>query len=329
MNNMTARRCQFGEGRMDFARVLVEFDVVRGFKEKIKVQYRDINNNKKGSKERSEEEIVMETKRKEELSRYFKDQWEIDRQKEAEEMNGNIEEVLEVNSGIAKELSTVEVAVGLAFGGWDWVSNSVHSTNSYRILIGWDKNKVDIMKEGIYGLRRTISITTDWPWILMGDFNVTLKVEEHSTGGLQFTWIKSHSKPETSIMKKLDRVMANSDFLDKYGGGLARFHPFLISDHSPIMMHIPNPLERKNKSFRFSNFIADNNEFIYVVKREWRCDCEGYNMYKLVKKMENMKIPLNKLAWKNGNLFQNVKKLEDELKKAQVKVEAVENVEGG
>ncbi|GKA03734.1 hypothetical protein Tco_0676515 [Tanacetum coccineum] len=64
MDNMTARRCQFGEERMDFARVLVEFDVVKAFKEKIEVQYRDMNNNKKGSKERSEEEIVMETKRK-------------------------------------------------------------------------------------------------------------------------------------------------------------------------------------------------------------------------------------------------------------------------
>ncbi|GJX87693.1 RNA-directed DNA polymerase, eukaryota, reverse transcriptase zinc-binding domain protein [Tanacetum coccineum] len=50
MDNMTARRCQFWEGRMDFARVLVEFDVMKGFKEKIEIQYRDMNNNKKGSK---------------------------------------------------------------------------------------------------------------------------------------------------------------------------------------------------------------------------------------------------------------------------------------
>ncbi|GKC09099.1 hypothetical protein Tco_1000709, partial [Tanacetum coccineum] len=76
---------------------------------------------------------------------------------------------------------------------------------------------------------------------------------------------------------------------------------------------------------RFSNFIADKNEFTNVVKRDWKCDCKGYNMYKLVKKIKNMKVPLNKLAWKNGNLFQNVKKLEDELKKAQVDVKANPN----
>nr|GEW30663.1 hypothetical protein [Tanacetum cinerariifolium] len=45
-------------------------------------------------------------------------------------------------------------------------------------------------------------------------------------------------------------------------------------------------------------------------------------MYKLVKKMNIMKSPLNKLTWKNGNLFQNVKKMEADLKKAQVEIEA-------
>ncbi|GKB62678.1 hypothetical protein Tco_0918864 [Tanacetum coccineum] len=49
MDNMTTKRCQFREGRMDFARVLVEFDVLKGFKEKIEIQYMDKNNNK-GSK---------------------------------------------------------------------------------------------------------------------------------------------------------------------------------------------------------------------------------------------------------------------------------------
>ncbi|GKB95287.1 RNA-directed DNA polymerase, eukaryota, reverse transcriptase zinc-binding domain protein [Tanacetum coccineum] len=34
-----------------------------------------------------------------------------------------------------------------------------------------------------------------------------------------------------------------------------------------------------------------------------------------------MKRPLNKLAWKDGNLFQKVKKLEDDLKKVEVEVE--------
>nr|GEW27740.1 RNA-directed DNA polymerase, eukaryota, reverse transcriptase zinc-binding domain protein [Tanacetum cinerariifolium] len=37
--------------------------------------------------------------------------------------------------------------------------------------------------------------------------------------------------------------------------------------------------------------------------------------------MKSTKSPLNKLTWKNGNLFHNVKKMEADLKKAQVEVE--------
>ncbi|GJT83821.1 RNA-directed DNA polymerase, eukaryota, reverse transcriptase zinc-binding domain protein [Tanacetum coccineum] len=280
--------------------------------------------------------------------------------------------------------SNISKAANKAFGGWDWVSNSIHSTNSCRILVGWDRNKVNIMvvhmtkqvmltvvevlnpkqkffcsfvyasNSGIErrslwnDLRSMKRITYGYPWILMGDFNVTLKIEEHSASGsrssgdmqdfvdcvndievedvnqagLFFTWIKSPSKPVTSIMKKLDRVMINFEFLEKFGGSSARFHPFLISDHSSVVIHIPNSLEGGKKAFRFSNFIADKEEFNEVVKHNWKCDHNGYNMYKLVKKMKNLKSPLKKLAWKNGNLFQYVKTLEEELKKAQILVEA-------
>ncbi|GJU22274.1 RNA-directed DNA polymerase, eukaryota, reverse transcriptase zinc-binding domain protein [Tanacetum coccineum] len=239
-------------------------------------------------------------------------------------------------------------AAGIAFGGWDWVSNSIHSTNSCMILVGWDKTNVNLMvvhmtsqvmlteieilksKQKMFcsfvyasnsrierrnlwnELRRMKSISTRWPWILMGYFNVTLKLEEHSAGGsrmsadmqdfaecvndikvedvnysgLQFTWIKSPSKPKTIIIKKLDRAMVNAEFLGSYGGAHARFHPFLISDHSHVVMHIPDTLEGTKKAFRFSNFIADKKEFIEVVKKDWKCDCDGYSMYKLVKEDE-------------------------------------------
>ncbi|GJZ47930.1 RNA-directed DNA polymerase, eukaryota, reverse transcriptase zinc-binding domain protein, partial [Tanacetum coccineum] len=215
---------------------------------------------------------------------------------------------------------------------WEWVSNSVHSTNGCRIMIGWDKDKVDVMvvhmtrqvmlvvikiiklKQKVFcsfvyasnsgierrsmwnELRRFKAITSGCPWIFMGDFSVTLNLEEHFGGGskvnsdmqdfgdcvndievgdvnctlLFCTWIKSPSKLETSILKKLDRVMVNSDFIDHYGNANARFLPFLISDHSSVVLHIPNTLEKKKNSFRFSNFVADKEEFIDVVKSEWK-----------------------------------------------------------
>ncbi|GKD98234.1 RNA-directed DNA polymerase, eukaryota, reverse transcriptase zinc-binding domain protein [Tanacetum coccineum] len=200
------------------------------------------------------------------MIKYFKDQKKLKKFREEEGGNEEIKDVLETNSGIASELNAEEVR--------------------------------GIERRSLWNdLRSMKRITYGYPWILMGDFNVTLKIEEHSTGGsrssgdmqdfvdcvndievedvnqagLFFTWIKSPSKPVTSIMKKLDR-----------------------------------PCE----------------EFNEVVKHNWKCDHDGYNMYKLVKKMKNLKSPLKKLAWKNGNLFQYVKTLEEELKKAQILVEA-------
>ncbi|GKA36412.1 retrovirus-related pol polyprotein from transposon TNT 1-94 [Tanacetum coccineum] len=399
MDIMTAKRCKLGEGRLDFARVLDDIEELEKLKGRMVV---DTFLNK-----RIQPNFIKVKNWTQDMVKYFKEQWEINRNKEVEEDNDNIEDVLENNTGIAKELSIEEMeglfyidssreailsfimidlnigmwnirsmnqlkkqkavinfiqeeklngcgivetyikpsklskVASIAFGGWEWVSNSVHSTNGCRIMIGWDKDKVDVMlvymtrqvmlvvikiiklKQKVFcsfvyasnsgierrsmwnELRRFKAITSGCPWILMGDFNVTLKLEEHSTGGskvqsdmqdfgvyvndievedvnytgLFYTWIKSPSRPETSILKKLDRVMVNSDFIDHYGDAHARFLPFLTSDHNPVVLHIPNTLEKKKKSFRFSNFVADKEEFLDVVKREWKINCDGYMIH--------------------------------------------------
>ncbi|GKF23543.1 zinc knuckle CX2CX4HX4C containing protein, partial [Tanacetum coccineum] len=43
MDEMTANMCQYGKGRIGYARVLVEMDARKQFKEGIDVQYRDNN----------------------------------------------------------------------------------------------------------------------------------------------------------------------------------------------------------------------------------------------------------------------------------------------
>ncbi|GKC48510.1 RNA-directed DNA polymerase, eukaryota, reverse transcriptase zinc-binding domain protein [Tanacetum coccineum] len=103
------------------------------------------------------------------------------------------------------------------------------------------------------------------PWVLMGDFNVTLKPEEHSNGGsgincdmqefydtinglevddlcssgFQFTWTKSLKNPENSTLKKLDKMMVNEEFILQYSKANEIFLPFLVSDHSAALMIFP------------------------------------------------------------------------------------------
>ncbi|GJS13293.1 RNA-directed DNA polymerase, eukaryota, reverse transcriptase zinc-binding domain protein [Tanacetum coccineum] len=50
MDNTTAQICKDGKGRAEYARVLVEFDVNKGFKDEICVQYRSKDNVIKGTK---------------------------------------------------------------------------------------------------------------------------------------------------------------------------------------------------------------------------------------------------------------------------------------
>ncbi|GJU12167.1 RNA-directed DNA polymerase, eukaryota, reverse transcriptase zinc-binding domain protein [Tanacetum coccineum] len=50
MDSMTANMCKQGFGRIDYARVLVEIDASKGFKDVIKLMYKDKQNNCKGVK---------------------------------------------------------------------------------------------------------------------------------------------------------------------------------------------------------------------------------------------------------------------------------------
>ncbi|GJT83823.1 zinc knuckle CX2CX4HX4C containing protein, partial [Tanacetum coccineum] len=69
MDNMTAKRCQFGEGRLDYARVLVEFDVKKGCKDKIEIHVFRHCFEKCTKRERSVKEIEKDKKLEEEKKR--------------------------------------------------------------------------------------------------------------------------------------------------------------------------------------------------------------------------------------------------------------------
>ncbi|GJX79146.1 RNA-directed DNA polymerase, eukaryota, reverse transcriptase zinc-binding domain protein [Tanacetum coccineum] len=178
-------------------------------------------------------------------------------------------------------------------------------------------------------LNRHKQITTGKPWIIGGDMNVILNTNEHSVGvsfvssemqefkdyvnmievedlcssGLFFTWTKNLKKARdgdvTGVLKKLDRVMVNEDFLKKYDQAHVIFNPYLVSDHSQAVIIIPNSMKRKKKAFKFANFVADKESFIPIVKKGWKTKVDGFQMFQLVKKMRSSNIHLRKLSWHN------------------------------
>ncbi|GJT54029.1 trichome birefringence-like protein 3 [Tanacetum coccineum] len=182
----------------------------------------------------------------------------------------------------------------------------------------------------------------DLPWILLDDFNATLNMENTFLGssiinaamcefkecvakievldincsGLHYTW---NQKPRGSckILKKLDCIMGNMEFIDAYPGAYALFQPYRISDHSSAVLKIPNLISSKPKPFKFYNFLTNKSKFLELLSTHWYTNVPGHSMFKVVSKLKSFKKPLRKLLQDHGNLHDRVTKLRHELDKVQ------------
>ncbi|GKD51879.1 RNA-directed DNA polymerase, eukaryota, reverse transcriptase zinc-binding domain protein, partial [Tanacetum coccineum] len=115
-----------------------------------------------------------------------------------------------------------------------------------------------------------------------------IEMEDLCSNGLQFTWTKSLKNPNDTILNKLDRVMCNSKFLSNYNNAFANFLPYGISDHSPTIFNCPSI---------------------------------GYAMFQLLHKLKSLKPQLNKLNWKNENMFNRVEELKGRLFDVQARID--------
>ncbi|GJR83130.1 RNA-directed DNA polymerase, eukaryota, reverse transcriptase zinc-binding domain protein [Tanacetum coccineum] len=211
-------------------------------------------------------------------------------------------------------------------GNWDWFSNAS--------LVGLRTLWKDLVVHS--------GAVKDAPWVLLGDFNVILDLSERSFGsssvisgmeefrrcvssievsdvvmsGLQFTWNKS-PKSTNGLLKKLDRVMCNMDFLDKFPNSNVVLLPFVCSDHAPSVLNIPCISGAKPKPFKFANFLAFKDEFLPYVKSVWDKDVPGYAMFSMSSKLKLLKKPLRKLKYSQGDLTEKVKLFYGKLCKVQ------------
>ena len=116
--------------------------------------------------------------------------------------------------------------------------------------------------------------------------------------------------------------MINDEFMSTFPMARAEFMPYMVSDHSPVVIKLLSSTERRKKAFRFSNFIAEKEEFLSTVASEWNCNVQGFEMYKLVTKIKNLKGHLKKLSRNNGNLHERVENKREKLRAAQILVDA-------
>nr|GEY11614.1 RNA-directed DNA polymerase, eukaryota, reverse transcriptase zinc-binding domain protein [Tanacetum cinerariifolium] len=89
-----------------------------------------------------------------------------------------------------------------------------------------------------------------------------------------YPWIRGwdgmadEMRPETTdgLLKKLDRVLSNFGFVEKFSNANAQFLPFVVSDHSPSVLVIPSRVSAKPKPFKFANYLDNKAEFLRIVE---------------------------------------------------------------
>ncbi|GJW80065.1 RNA-directed DNA polymerase, eukaryota, reverse transcriptase zinc-binding domain protein [Tanacetum coccineum] len=179
------------------------------------------------------------------------------------------------------------------FGKWSWIDNAQFYDRGCRIMVGWDSDKIHCMMmhasdqamlclvkvistkerllctfihaEIVGRLRRKLwadmstykFICNNNPWVLLGYVNVTLNIDDHSkdisSTGLHYTWTESLHNPNSSVLKKINRVMGNEEFLNVHRRAHVIFLPYGISNHNHVVLTCSKSMKATSWSFRFAN----------------------------------------------------------------------------
>lgn len=182
------------------------------------------------------------------------------------------------------------------------------------------------------------------PWIIFGDFNEILDVEEHSgfeyspniTSGMRdfqdvvrycsltdlasqgplYTWC--NKREEGLISKKLDRVLVNENCPLTFPHSYNVFETGGCSDHLRCRIHLTEEEIFRRKPFKFVNVVADLQGFLPLMEKYWEDTEPLYlstsSMFRFSKKLKHLKPKIRELAKeKLGNLTKKAKEAYDDL----------------
>ncbi|XP_039056740.1 uncharacterized protein LOC120199801 [Hibiscus syriacus] len=161
------------------------------------------------------------------------------------------------------------------------------------------------------------------PWILGGNFNITLHPNEssdfelltpfsspemkeiqeviraidlldHPFFGPLFTW--SNKQSGSFLARKLDRVLINHNWVSTFQSSFVEFLPPGVSDHCMTLVWFSkdNPTN-KPKPFKFFNFWTLHPNFLKEVEQSWKVSFQGNPMKILFLKLKHLKTSLKKL----------------------------------
>lgn len=143
---------------------------------------------------------------------------------------------------------------------WNKIIGIIQNYKGRWVLIG-DFNQVENNEQKIGGsnLIRGASVFREWKLE-----NNLIDIHSH---GANFTWTNNRKNKEV-IDERIDKVFSNKEWKDMFPETWNL--PILLSDHSPIILHLYEKLQAKKKRpYRLDAWSLNHDEVIKIIKQEW------------------------------------------------------------
>ncbi|KAK4384510.1 hypothetical protein Sango_3053500 [Sesamum angolense] len=199
------------------------------------------------------------------------------------------------------------------------------------ITVVYGANEVSARRELWQGLIELSVTIGNVPWLVGGDFNAVLDMSEVSgasgdirlamnefndcilqTGllsmpmqGERFTW-HNCSLDGRSFWKRLDRLLVNDIWMDRWPNLFYTCLTPRTSDHSPLVLK-GDCRNMQVSLFRFDNYLTLSPGFLASVHSIWRHPVTGTLMYSVTRKLKALKSVFRQQRRSKGDLAMNVK----------------------
>jgi hypothetical protein len=180
-----------------------------------------------------------------------------------------------------------------------------------------------------WALLRQLHALADWPWVLLGDFNEIVALEEkygmedrslrQMAGfwevlsdcslldlgfiGSEFTW-SNNREDEALVRVRLDHGVATQNWKALFPNATVSHLTVVNSDHMGLLMDMaPCPLQprrKKHKLFWFDHTWVQEEGCEGVITEAWQADCVGTPMFRLVHKIKQCRLHL--IQWSQSHV---------------------------
>ena len=166
---------------------------------------------------------------------------------------------------------------------------------------------------------KDIAKTVIYPWMVAGDFNEILYLEERvgkrskrklneqfinciaecgledlKFSGSYYTW-NNKQQGDDRVYSKIDRAMVNQHWENYFVNSEVNFLPEGVFDHCPIMVSFYQTAVNCRRPFRYFKMWKFDKQYDALVAHSWKMEVKGSPMFQIVTKLKRLKVVLKKL----------------------------------